>query len=83
MKQGNQDKDFSTGLQMVLTRSLVSSAAQAKKNIGTIIIQKTPSTFIFIYFYCCFRNEQEMYAKQISAIHKVSNTTFSMNEGFQ
>ena len=48
MKQGNQDKDFGTGLQMVLTRGLVPSAAQAKKNIGTIIIQKTPSTFIFI-----------------------------------
>ena len=46
--QGTQDKDFGTGLQTVLTRGLVSSAAQAKKNIGTIIVQKTPTTFIFI-----------------------------------
>lgn len=47
---GDQDKDFGTGLQMVLTRGLVSSAAQAKENIGTIpvVIQKTPTTFIFI-----------------------------------
>lgn len=45
---GDQDKDFGTGLQMVLTRGLVSSAAQVKENIGTIVIQKTPTTFIFI-----------------------------------
>ena len=45
---GGQDKDFGTGLQMVLTRGLVSSAAQVKENIGTIVIQKTPTTFIFI-----------------------------------
>ena len=45
---GDQDKDFGTGLQMVLTRGLVSSVAQVKENIGTIVIQKTPTTFIFI-----------------------------------
>lgn len=45
---GDQDKDFGTGLQMIFTRGLVSSAAQAKENIGTIVIQKTPTTFIFI-----------------------------------
>lgn len=47
--------------------------------LGTMIIQKTPTTFIFFF---TIISKQKMSAKQVNALYNVSNTTFSVNKAF-